>query len=389
MADKTVNLRRTLPFGGSGWYFINHFLHLYRTSLLGFSVNVLKTSENPYFILIYFQTFNQLFVQLNLYGSEKLEEAFNSRLDYEVKFNNFKRPMNEYRKSLKRLEGGFIIQEPIDLRSNISFRFINPSLVDFLLSYIKEDIDEVNRIAESVSYLSQLTTRIFSLFESSAKPRISSKLKSRILNSNTNLIKDNTKEADILIIIFIIYKYRLSDDLVDNICHRFEKINSWDFIEDNDYLQYQLIQFLNRIRETKLIQYLKVRIDEIFQCVIYNIFDLDEILDFMNLCINKFDVTFEKIIKFDSGEFLSLHLSEVLNNKIEEEVDWLRESVFDTYIVEEKHRELISIRNKLDSYGLTLFSDFSPFLDEDWEEIGSNNLMWERIRRDDEKEKKN
>ena len=42
---------------------------------------------------------------------EELEIAFNARLDYEVEFNNYTRPMHAFKSAFMRLEGGFIVQE--------------------------------------------------------------------------------------------------------------------------------------------------------------------------------------------------------------------------------------------------------------------------------------
>ncbi|MCR9054360.1 MAG: hypothetical protein NXI26_21080, partial [bacterium] len=51
------------------------FRSLQNDILKGFSAKIFKISENPYFFCLSFQTFNELFAELKVYGNEILKIA--------------------------------------------------------------------------------------------------------------------------------------------------------------------------------------------------------------------------------------------------------------------------------------------------------------------------
>jgi len=90
--------------------------------------------------------------------STELQAAFDERLDYEVKNNGFRRNTNAFHNAMRLLLDGFVIHQ----RSSASdgyYSFINPSVVDFLISRFSRDPSEKWRVLESVRYFSQLDTR--------------------------------------------------------------------------------------------------------------------------------------------------------------------------------------------------------------------------------------
>lgn len=52
------------------------FRSLQNDILKGFSVKIFKISENPYFFCLSFQTFNELFAELKVYGNENVIEHY-------------------------------------------------------------------------------------------------------------------------------------------------------------------------------------------------------------------------------------------------------------------------------------------------------------------------
>ncbi|MDM1507693.1 hypothetical protein HX079_18235, partial [Myroides odoratimimus] len=91
-------------------------------------------------------------------NDERLKEAFNSRIDYEVKNNNFQRKGNEYNSSLKELVGGFIIRT-ID-KDTIKYKFFNPSIEDFIFEYFQNSIEEYFQVLKSAIFFEQFKYRI-------------------------------------------------------------------------------------------------------------------------------------------------------------------------------------------------------------------------------------
>ncbi|KGE87780.1 hypothetical protein IX84_13000 [Phaeodactylibacter xiamenensis] len=52
------------------------FRSLQNGILKGFSAKIFKISENPYFFCLSFQTFNELFAELKVYGNELITASF-------------------------------------------------------------------------------------------------------------------------------------------------------------------------------------------------------------------------------------------------------------------------------------------------------------------------
>lgn len=86
-----------------------------------------------------------------------LQKAFDSRLEYEIKNGNFQRINNAFITKVKDLLGGFIIASRDN--SSTEYNFFNPSIIDFIMDYLKKNSSEKWRILESVVFLEQLTLR--------------------------------------------------------------------------------------------------------------------------------------------------------------------------------------------------------------------------------------
>lgn len=84
------------------------------------------------------------------------ESAFESRYEFEIKQSNISRKVNAYNSALKTLLDGFIVSVKDQRTGENFYSFINPSVVDFLLNYIKHNNDEKKRILYSIGYIEQL-----------------------------------------------------------------------------------------------------------------------------------------------------------------------------------------------------------------------------------------
>lgn len=91
---------------------------------------------------------------------EGLIKAYESRLEYEKSECNQIIVSSQFNDSLKRLLDGFItksIQKSDGEKDIVNYKFINPSLTDYLLNYIKDDVFEKKSLVCSVVYFSQLS----------------------------------------------------------------------------------------------------------------------------------------------------------------------------------------------------------------------------------------
>ncbi|MBS0032082.1 restriction endonuclease [Chitinophaga sp. 22321] len=87
----------------------------------------------------------------------ELRDAFNSRYDYEILRNGHKRKVDAFEGGLKKLSGGFIIMIWHPGENIRTVNLFNPSIADFLLNYIKNRPDEMDRIFFSARFFEQIT----------------------------------------------------------------------------------------------------------------------------------------------------------------------------------------------------------------------------------------
>ena len=287
-----------------------------------------------------------------------LEIAFNSRLDYEVERNNYTKPMSSFRTSFMRLEGGFIVQETHNI---YLYKFINPSLVDFLLKYLKNNYDEITRIGESAFYLKQLTTRLYPLtFDRNAKSYISKSLKNKLLEESDYFIKSKTFDSDIIGLIILIYYYVDDGHADQKIRQLIQKVQDWSVLTTDYVLKVNFIDFMKNLNS-------KTTIDSISSTSILfayliivetDLYDLIEQLDFYTL---KFNLDTENLFNSNPIYNFEEHFSIMLNEMIDQDIDelltyTLPQDFYDEYYIKTKN-----IQIKLLEFGLNTKADFYKY----------------------------
>lgn len=86
-----------------------------------------------------------------------LRIAFERRLVFEKKFNNKSISSEQFETSVKHLMNGFITSTILNFDKGIKqFNFINPSVSDFLISYINRNYSIKKAIIQSIGFLEQL-----------------------------------------------------------------------------------------------------------------------------------------------------------------------------------------------------------------------------------------
>ncbi|HTD99017.1 MAG TPA: restriction endonuclease [Mucilaginibacter sp.] len=90
-------------------------------------------------------------------SSAHLQTAFESRYAYEIRNNGYTLKTDAYTVALKKLMDGFIKSERTAKTDELVFSFLNPSVGDFLLNYLRERPAEQKRILFSAAYFIQIT----------------------------------------------------------------------------------------------------------------------------------------------------------------------------------------------------------------------------------------
>lgn len=301
----------------------------------------------------------------------ELEVAFNNRVQYEIDNNNKQREMLAFLKAFKRLEGGFIL-----LKNEVDVYFINPSLIDFLVEYLKQDKVEVLKIVNSVKYVSQLTERLFSLRYEPNK-NMPKSLEKRLLSDYHSFISKS--DFDLIQLALVIYKYIDNIDKEEVICEIINSITEWKSLHEDYSLNLHFKEFMFSVKDNENINsVLQERIEEIVSQLFSGQNDIDEAIDFLAQLIKSFDIDFNKL---DTTNIIS-HLDDLFSESIYNEIEDLQEWITDENEAYDKQYEFEKLNDKINHLGLEYKADLSEF-DIDWFEIARGNDFKRMMEKDD------
>jgi len=301
--------------------------------------------------------------------------AFESRVEYEIENNNKTRVMHAFRHAYERLLGGFIYSTKED-----DVRFINPSLIDFLLKYIRLDKVEVEKIASSVIDVDQLTKRLFSLTYSENKPIMPEVLQNRLLDSYDSFLSGENDYAELIILSLVIYKFVDSNKKENVVCEILSNIEEWDSLYEDYDLSVSFQEFMLEARGNSAINaIIGERIIEIIQEVVLSDADFDGASETLSDLIDKYEVD---LSSWDTSR-LDKHFGEILQEFISNEAEWLTYWIIDESEVSELHKKVEDKLDKITCLGLDVVLDLSEIDDVNWFEIIWNNEYRRLLEKDD------
>ena len=195
-----------------------------------------------------------------------LQEAFDARLQFEKEKNNYTIITGTFNRVVKELIGGFIckIHQIEETYSIDEYRFVNPSIEDFLYYYYSSNIEEYFQVLKSSISLDQFKYRITTKFEINSKKIFFNsnndykKLLEIFFGSLPN-IKDSGSTKDLGTVIVLIRHFKWQDikEKVIELMNDFYTFYlSWDE-RDN------LIEFLEYITVNNLINQFSFNIKDL------------------------------------------------------------------------------------------------------------------------------
>jgi energy-coupling factor transporter ATP-binding protein EcfA2 len=305
----------------------------------------------------------------------ELENAFQSRIELEVLTNNKKKEILAFRKSLKRLIDGFVILKD----NNKKIQFINPSLTDFLVAYLRRDNDEIMRIAKSVRYTSQLTKRLFSL-SFSKTPEIPDVLKDRLLDDYSSFISKKDQDGELIQLALVINKYIKSRKSENVVCEILLKINDWSSLHNDYSLNIYFREFLKTVRENNRIsQIVNERIVDILSELINGESNINDATQMLEDFIWQYSLN----LRFEDTHLIEEHFEDLLSEYIYEEIEELKEIITSEEEASEKKTEILKIISRLNGSGLTISTNLEEFDDEDWLTLAIDNEFRRQMEKDD------
>lgn len=303
----------------------------------------------------------------------ELEEAFLSRVQYEIETNNKIKEMHAFKKALSRLEGGFII-----IKNSNEVKFINPSLIDFLVKYLQEDKDEVLRIANSVKFVSQLTKRLF-LMNNADKVKMPKELQERIITNYKSFVNKDSIDYDLIRLALVIHKFVDNKDKEDILYEIIEGIDDWESLSSDYSINEHFKDFLIAFRDNPRFSIL---INERIEEIIFEIFrgesDLKRAIDILEELTINFDLDYSSFDTNNIEEHLDDLFSEYITNEVEMLLDWMTHEDE----AQEKLNEIEKLVERINDLGLEYEADTDEF-EFDWHEVAMANEFARQMAKDD------
>lgn len=309
-------------------------------------------------------------------SEERLELAFEKRINYEITFNNKSRVMHAFKHAYQRLLGGFIYSTKGEM-----IRFINPSLTDFLLKYIRLDCVEVEKMALSIIDVDQLTKRLFPLtHNNTTKPSMPIALQERLLNNYDSFLSGNDDDGESIILALIIYKDVDSEKRIDIVCQILNGIEEWESLYEDYELSAKFQAFMHEVRGNSPINaIIEEKITEIFTELVLSDYDYDRAFRTLSDLISKYDVDLES---FNTRK-LDNHFAEILQEYISNEVDDLEQHMLDESGIDDLNEFIATQQEELNILGLNVELDLSEIKDVDWYEVACINQIKRLMEKDD------
>ena len=337
--------------------------------------NQLNNEEK--FLLLTLLTFGKI-IEKNT-----LEEAFDQRIGYEVSRHGFTRNINIFNNSLRNLLDGYITNTIVNNLSTYRFiDFINPSLKDYLITFLNKNNSEKWRTIESFKYVEQFlmifrkkgdaeNNVIIEPFEIRKFLEIANaeKLQSIYCEDQNNI---NIR----LVKLFFYYRDDKNKDFVDNLVLVKLQLIDWKVVKIKFFED--LIPLLEKIEKyCEIYDYLKVNWDTIILKLI-EIVDQDSEMAIIKKLFKKFDFDYDnyRIEEDVWNENLFAAVDRIYNAEAEDIINQKQSEIFSKSDFENLEQDVFDRYHDLSvDYlrGIEVDSSVDPFEGIDYKSIISDN----------------
>jgi len=294
-----------------------------------------------------------------------LEKAYQKRLQYEVRNNNYRITSHTFMRSMERLEGDFIY-----IDKDLFIQLINPSLEDFLVKHIAEDSYEVDRIVHSLAYAEQLSERLYSLASMNVRP-MPQELQQELLSNYRSFVDPYHIEYDLIQLAMVINRFIPGDEKFDVIAHIIREIRDFEALRENYDLNMHFREFIASIKgNDEITELIQERVMEIINDLVTGEYEAEDAVELLNELTSDFDIELE----YMDTDTLQPHFEEIINEHIDSEIAWLYEYITDPDEANEKKSEIQKMIDALTMHGIEVDTNISDF-DVDWYETAMENEM--------------
>jgi len=291
-----------------------------------------QISDNDRFLL------NTLVSFGSLATVDELQKAFLARIDYEVAYNNLTRPQHPFATSFKKLLQGFIEFEYYDEFEHI--RFINPSLIDYLIKNLQDDQSEVARVAESALFPKQLAERLFTIPHKNIKAKIPARLLQRLMASDNGFVINDDSDRLTIAMVILFYmdrpeRYQLSHNYLN-------EVNNWLSLYTEFRLTDTLVNILGGVIDFPRERIIQIGV-KIYAPIIAFLYDFEKICAMKADMFKRYNFEMTDLFHlFDDYEWES-YFDEVLNGDLGQITAGAEITVFN-------QEDIIALENQFTQY---------------------------------------
>lgn len=299
-----------------------------------------------------------------------LMEAFEKRIELSQK-RGFPVKVKAFETAISRLNKGFVQIKGQKLG------FINPSMRDFLLNFVKTDALEITSMLESVRFASQFSDTLMDMVRAKGIS-FPEQLKKSILDDYSEFLRSGFEDPDLIKLALVMYRNipgEISNGLVTEIIG---DISNWEALYEDYSLNQQFMRFVDLTRENAQIHSALIeRTWEIVNEVVTGEDDPERAVEALEKMSEAFKINFDTL---DSRTVVD-HFNQIFDDYIANEVENLRDYLLDPGEAYEKEREIQKLNQRIIDLGLDYEVDMDEF-SADWDEIAMENEFRRQMDKD-------
>ena len=300
-----------------------------------------------------------------------LEEAYRKRLGAEVKTSGSEQSKT-FKILLAQLNRGFI-----QVKAH-KVDFLNPSVRDFLVNYLKNDSDEVKRMVTSVRYVVQISQTLQSMLTAN-RMDFPEQLKMDLTKNYYAFTRPDSRNHDLIqiasLIDEVVYKKEKNEVLLKII----EEITDWESLYKDYSLNKKFMRFVEASADSPSLKAaLNVHLENIVNEMVTGEDDPELAITILEDLVSAFEIDFNNF----NIHIIRKHFDYMFDSYISEEVENLKDWILDPGEASEKEQEIAKLNQRILNLGFDYHVDLSDF-DIDWYDIASDNDFKRLMEKDD------
>lgn len=282
----------------------------------------------------------------------KLQKAFDARMRFEKTEHNITISVNQFLDSVKTLSDGFIYatfgKTWQDKTESRRYHFINPSLGDYIIAYIRESFSERKALISGIAFSEQLERFLPEKQVLPLEPELQEillrKVQNRELETRTSTWATKDKNHHVSALLEILFKYCTEIDINDV---AFRLMKEIDFSESSSWNYAKFLYIFSELgRAPAVIKLLSKKFQKIALTLIALIGTQEE-AELLPEIFSNFDVSIEEFSEHHEDQVLDM-IYNILCDKEELLKEENEDTIDDEDDVKELYNEINSLKHDLE-----------------------------------------